>query len=42
MSEEEYNKANECCKTLNCVECPLREKSWCQELLEGEKEKRTT
>jgi len=28
-------KAKECCKTLDCDDCPLREAHWCKEMLHG-------
>lgn len=30
-----YAIAKECCKTLNCENCPLRNEDWCVELWKG-------
>ena len=40
MKDEDYRKATECCKTLDCENCPIKEKDYCQELLDFEKYKR--
>ena len=40
MKDEDYRKATECCKTFDCENCPIKEKDYCQELLDFEKYKR--
>ena len=41
MSNEEFEKAVVCCSILDCENCPIKEKDYCQELLDAEKYKRT-
>ena len=38
VTKEEIEKARECCKTLNCGECPLKEADYCVEQLKAFKE----
>lgn len=34
-TKEEIEKAKECCKTLNCGECPLKKSDYCTEQIKG-------
>ena len=40
MKDEDYRKATECCKILDCENCPIKEEDYCQEWLNFEKYKR--
>lgn len=40
MKDEDYRKATECCKILDCENCPIKEEDYCQEWLDFEKYKR--
>ena len=34
-TKEEIEEAKECCKTLNCGDCPLKESDYCTEQIES-------
>jgi len=35
LTQEEFAQASECCKKLNCSNCPLYEYHYCKEMLKN-------
>lgn len=42
LNDETYYKALLNCIEFNCENCPLKDKDWCQELLDAEAYRRET